>query len=170
MELTISIATENDADVLNVLINGAYRGDHSRKGWTTEADLLDGLRTDAANIIELMRKPNADFLKCGNDKEILGCVYLEQQQQKIYLGFLSVSPEHQAFGIGKKLLLAADDYAKEKNCTSVYMTVITLRPELIAWYKRNGYHETGETKPFPSNDKFAIPKQPLQLAVLEKNI
>ena len=167
--MNISTATEDDVQYLDVLINSAYRGEYSKKGWTTEADLLGGLRIDANSLKELVQKPNAVFLKCCYDNgEILGCVYLEKQDTKMYLGFLTVSPILQASGIGKQLLAAAEKYTTENNCISVYMTVISLRKELVAWYERHGYNPTGETKPFPTDEKFGIQKQPLELMVMEK--
>jgi len=81
----------------------------------------------------------------------------------------SVSPSAQGKGIGKKLLAAADDYAREHNCASIFMTVITVREELIAWYERNGYRKTGKVVPFPVDERYGIPTQPLEMLVLEKH-
>jgi len=164
-------AAHSDIPVLVRLINSAYRGEGSKKGWTTEADLLDGTRTDEANISDLMNDENSVFLKCLNEQaRIIGSVYLQKQNDKLYLGMLSVSPEMQAAGIGKRLMAAADDYAIKNNCKSIFMTVISVRNELIAWYERHGYKKTREKKAFPIGEKFGIQKQPLELIVLEKNI
>lgn len=165
-------ATLADVPVLNVLINSAYRGESSKKGWTTEADLLDGIRTDSESLSELLNKPGSVMLLYKNDDEkIVGCVNLQKQNDKIYLGMLTVNPELQGGGVGKRLLKASEDYAKENGCTKIYMTVISLRKELIAWYERQGYHVTGEKKPFPMNDpKFGLPKTQLDFIVMEKNI
>ncbi|MEO7768278.1 MAG: GNAT family N-acetyltransferase, partial [Ferruginibacter sp.] len=92
------------------------------------------------------------------------------QQMQLYLGMLTVSPEIQSRGIGKQLLQAAEKYGLEKNCTVISMTVIDTRNELIDWYKRHGYNITGETRPFPADPSFGIPKQPIQFLVLEKKI
>jgi ribosomal protein S18 acetylase RimI-like enzyme len=81
-----------------------------------------------------------------------------------------VSPALQAKGIGKQLLAAAELYASEQGCQAVEMTVISIRHELIAWYNKRGYHSTGISKPFPVDDKFGIPKQPLEFIVLEKKL
>jgi len=102
--------------------------------------------------------------------QIRGCVYLQKQEMKLYLGMLTVFPALQAKGIGKKLLKAAEVYATGQQCTIITMTVITIRHELIEWYQRHGYQPTGEKKPFLSNAKFRIPKQPLELMVLEKQL
>jgi ribosomal protein S18 acetylase RimI-like enzyme len=101
---------------------------------------------------------------------MVGCVYLLQQRSQLYLGMLTVAPHMQAQGIGKELLFAAEKYGCEINCTSVVMTVIDKRHELIEWYKRHGYHSTGEIRPFPTSPSFGIPNQPLQYMVLEKYI
>lgn len=170
--MSISKAATEDIPALVKLVNSAYRGEASTKGWTTEAHLLKGeLRTDETNLLQQINNPNAVVLKYSNDDGLItGCVYLDQQQDKLYLGMLSVSPTVQSQGIGKKLLQAAEQIAKEQQCHSVYMTVISVRYELIEWYKRHGYNPTGETKPFPKDDRFGVPVQELEFIVLEKSI
>jgi ribosomal protein S18 acetylase RimI-like enzyme len=168
--MPISKATVEDISSLLKVINAAYRGEASTKGWTTEAHLLVGeLRIDEASLLELFNNKNAVVLKfINNNEEILGNVYLEKQNDKLYLGLFSVSPDAQSQGIGKQLLKAANDYAIEQNCSSIYMTVISARHELIAWYVRHGYNRTGESKPFPVDEKFGKPTQRLELIVLQK--
>lgn len=167
----ISKATENDIPDLLTLVNGAYRGESSRAGWTTEADLLDGIRTDESSLIEMLHHPNATILTCTDAAGIMvGCVYLETLGLSVYLGMLSVLPQLQAKGIGKRLLKAAEDFAKEEGCTMMEMTVISVRHELIGWYERHGYFKTGETEPFPTGEKFGIPKQRLEFNVMKKNL
>jgi ribosomal protein S18 acetylase RimI-like enzyme len=169
--MNISKATLQDIPQLVTLINSAYRGEHSKKGWTTEADLLGGVRTDPDSIEKMMNKQSAVILKfCNEDKVLQGCVYLEKKENKMYLGMLTVSPLEQAKGIGKKLLFAAEKYAGDQKCSIVEMTVISVRDELIKWYQKHGYYKTGITKPFPSDSKFGIPKQPLEFIVMEKEI
>jgi len=169
--MSIIPAKQSDIPALVKLINGAYRGEGSKKGWTTEADLLDGTRTDEANISDLLSDPNAVILKCVNDEsKIIACVYLQKQESRLYLGMLTVSPELQGAGVGKRLLAAADEHAIKNSCHSVFMTVISVRQELIGWYERHGYKKTGETKPFPVGEKFGIQKQPLELIVMEKEL
>lgn len=169
--MTISIAVAADIPQLNILINGAYRGEAAKKGWTTEADLLDGVRTDETALAALLHKPGATLL-CGKDEKniIVGCVYLEKQGDTFYLGMLTVSPVMQGSGIGKLFLKAAEEFAKKEHAASITMTVISVRHELIAWYERHGYHSTGETKPFPTDPAFGIPRQPLEFIVMKKII
>jgi len=166
---SISQAVEQDAEELVHLINSAYRGESSKKGWTTEADLLDGIRIDEASILELLRKPGAVLLKSVNENdELVGCVYLQKQSDQLYLGMLTVSPELQAKGIGKQLLSAATAYAIQQHSSVITMNVISIRHELIAWYERHGYQQTGKTKPFAVDPRFGRPAQDLEFIVLEK--
>jgi len=169
--MEIKIAGANDIPALVQLINSAYRGDSSKKGWTTEADLLDGARTDKINLADLIADAKGVIVKCVDETEqIIGCVNLQKHGEKLYLGMLTVSPKLQGAGIGKRLLGEAITYAKKNDCSSIYMTVISVRHELIAWYERHGYKKTGEMKPFPIGEKFGIQKQPLELMVMEKKV
>lgn len=162
---------KKDIDELVTLVNSAYRGESSKKGWTTEADLLDGTRTDVASIQSLVERPGSAILVCRNEQNlIVGCVHLQKENDSMYLGMLTVSPEMQAMGIGKKLLHAGEVHATQMECDAVVMTVIDTRKELIAWYIRHGYIPTGETKPFPANPSFGIPLQPLQFIVFKKKL
>ena len=171
-ELTIKIATKEDISQLEKLVNGAYRGEGSKKGWTTEADLLDGIRTNKDVLSGMINRGDSIVLKCINATgELVGCVYLQNKEEKLYLGMLTVSPDIQDQGIGKKLLQAAEEYAQTQQCSAITITVISLRQELIKWYERRGYKATGEKKPFPSNDpRFGLPKQDLEFIVMEKKL
>ena len=170
--MIITKATVDDIPALVPLINSAYRGEASKKGWTTEAHLLKGaLRTDTPSITELIQQPGAAFFTCVSSGGIIsGCVFLQKQERGLYLGMLTVSPDLQAAGIGKQLLAFADQYAIELGCAAIFMSVISLRTELIAWYERHGYHITDERKPFPVDDRFGVPVQPLEFVIMEKII
>lgn len=160
-----------DLPQLEILINSAYRGDSSKKGWTTEADLLDGIRTDVDSLKEMISRSGATILQSFTEHNLLqGCVYLEKRQNKMYLGMLTVSPILQAKGIGKQLLSEAENYAQSQECSLIEMTVISIRTELIEWYKKRGYKDTCEKRPFPNDVKFGIPKQPLEFIVMQKEI
>ena len=168
--LQFSVASQADIPALNNLVNSAYRGDASKKGWTTEADLLGGIRTDSDSLRRLLEQPDSVIITCLEVGKLIGCVYLHKQENKMYLGMLTVSPELQDRGIGKELLKVAEAYALTKSCFYMVMTVITLRNELIKWYERRGYRDTGERKPFPGDPRFGIPKQPLEFLVMEKQL
>jgi ribosomal protein S18 acetylase RimI-like enzyme len=167
---TISIAEPVDIPALVLLINRAYRGEESRRGWTTETDLLAGdIRTNAENLASLMQPNTAAFLKCTEaDDQIVGCVYLDKRGNRLYLGMFSVEPERQGAGIGKKLLFAAEEHALRHDCHTIFMQVISVRTELIEWYLRHGYRLTGERKPFDVDPLFGDPRSPLDFVFLEK--
>jgi ribosomal protein S18 acetylase RimI-like enzyme len=162
-------STLNDVPELTLLINSAYRGESSKKGWTTEANLIDGQRIDEASLTELMEDPDAIILKHTDDNgSTTGCVYLQKRGSKLYLGMLTVSPELQAGGVGRRLLLAAEEYSRSINYNTIVMTVITTRTELLNWYERRGYQKTGEVIPLNIPQKYGILKQPVDMFILQK--
>ena len=160
--ITFRTATPTDALALSQLVNSAYRGDSSKKGWTTEADLLGGQRTDAEKILEMIQDPCSRIELAMENDQILGCVYLKQENETLYFGMLTVNPDLQAKGIGKLLLNHLETVARHLKCHTIRMTVISVRTELIAFYERRGYQFTGKTEPFPENDpRFGLPKTKL---------
>jgi ribosomal protein S18 acetylase RimI-like enzyme len=115
--------------------------------------------------------PDAIILKHTDDNgRITGCVYLQKRGNKLYLGMLTVSPELQAGGIGRKLLFASEEYAHSINYNTIIMTVITTRTELLNWYERRGYQKTGEVIPLNIPEKYGILKQPIDMFILEKAV
>lgn len=168
--MNIRIATLADIPQLDMLVNSAYRGDSSKKGWTTEADLLSGIRTSEEQLAKMINKPNAVILVAEEVEQLQGCVFLEQVQDVLYLGMLTVMPQLQAKGMGAQLLQASENRAYQLGLPKIKMTVITVREELIAWYKRKGFVDTGKREPFPDDPNFGLPKQPLEFMVMEKNL
>ncbi|OCX54158.1 GNAT family N-acetyltransferase [Mucilaginibacter sp. PPCGB 2223] len=166
----IKRATVTDVPALVKLINRSYRGDAAAKGWTTESHLLDGIRIDAETLTGYIQDKDTIILKCINNNELQGSVYINKKDSDIYFGMLTVDPDRQNTGIGKLLLKHVEWFAREQNCNRIYMTVITIREELIAWYERHGFKKTGEVNPFPEDTRFGIQKQPLELLVMEKYI
>ncbi|WP_295905493.1 GNAT family N-acetyltransferase [uncultured Bdellovibrio sp.] len=174
MHIEFTQADDSHVEDLVELVNSAYRGDSSKEGWTTEADLLDGQRADEDGIREIINKDDSVILIAEDDDtgDLLGCVHLEKQGAKCYLGMLTVDPTLQSQGIGKMLLAESEALAQFWDCTTIFMTVISVRTELIAWYEKHGFRNTGEKKPFPYGDeRFGIPKvKNLEFTVLEKKI
>jgi len=164
-------AVPSDAAALALLVNSAYRGDSSRAGWTTEADLLGGQRTDVREILRLIEAEDSRLLLALNNAEIVGSVHLGRvDAMTAYLGMLVIKPVLQGRGLGSQLVRVAETRAiDEWNAARMEMQVITLREELIAYYERRGYRRTGETRPFPDGPEFGLPKvDNLQFVVLEK--
>ncbi len=172
MSLTLRPATRADIPALHRLVENAYRGEEAKKGWTHEADLLDGQRTDVEALAEVIDDPARVILLACQDDALVGCVMLAQQDDgSAYLGMLSVEPGRQAAGLGRDLLASAEaDAAARFGASRIEMTVIRQRPELIAWYERRGYALTGATADFPLDDeRFGLPRhRDLQFVVLAK--
>jgi ribosomal protein S18 acetylase RimI-like enzyme len=167
----ITKALQSDIPALNILVNSAFRGESSKKGWTTEADLLGGIRTDENTLTDSLNEPKTTIFKYCEGENILGMVMLKNQGDSLYLGMLTVAPDLQGGGIGKQLLHASEAFAKAEGLPKIMMTVISIRVELVAWYERHGYVRTGEVRPFPMDDpKFGLPKQFLEFEVMEKEI
>jgi ribosomal protein S18 acetylase RimI-like enzyme len=167
----ITKATIEDVSALNKLINSAYRGESSKKGWTTEANILEGKRTTESELMEILQDKKNSLLKYSENDQILGCVLLKEKDNELYLGMLTVSPELQNSGIGKKLMQQAEVFASDLGLPKIVMTVISVREELISWYKRKGFVDTGLREPFPVSEVFSqTTKEPLEFMVLEKRI
>jgi len=154
-------ADVDDVAAIVALVESAYRGDVSWQGWTTEADLLDGQRTDPAGVAELIAKPDCRILLAESDGRLLACAHIERQDAVGYFGMFSVRPDLQGGGVGRALLEEAERIARaEWHCGEMQMTVISIRDELIAWYERRSYRRSGIFKPFPYGDaRFGIPKR-----------
>jgi len=154
-------AAAGDVATIVALVESAYRGDASRKGWTTEADFLDGQRTDPVGVAALIGKPGNRILLAEQGGRMLACCHLEQQGDACYFGMFAVDPTLQGGGVGKLMMNEAERIAaREWQCIQMEMTVITIRAELIAWYERRGYQRSGVFKPFPYGDeRFGIPKR-----------
>ena len=170
---TIRPATSDDLPALHILVESAYRGDSARRGWTHEADLLDGQRTDVEALSDLLADPTQAVLVVDVDNTLVGCVCItDKGQGTAYLGMLSVDPERQAGGLGRRLVRAAEDAARRFGADRMEMTVIHSRGELIVWYDRLGYAATGERRPFPVDDvRFGLPKaSDLTFVVLARDL
>lgn len=168
----IAVATTQDIAPITVLLNEAYRGEKSKQGWTSEAHLISGnIRTTENDLRSIISLPSSIILKYINGKnEIIGCVNLQKRNNKIYLGMLAVLPHLQGNGAGRQLLKAAEEYATSSECAVIYMTVISVRTELINWYMKYGYNDTGERKAFNEDGMTGKHKQPLEFIVLEKRV
>lgn len=159
--LRFRAAAAEDVAPLVALVNSAYRGESSKAGWTTEADILGGQRTDADKAREMIATPGSRVeLAFAEDGALVACVHLKKEADgSCYLGMLTVDPARQAGGLGKELLRRSEELAREWKCPRMRMTVISVRAELIAYYERRGYRRTGKTEPFPEDDpRFGLPK------------
>ncbi|GAA5005480.1 GNAT family N-acetyltransferase [Pseudoluteimonas lycopersici] len=166
-------AVEADIPALVALVTSAYRGDASRAGWTTEADLLDGNRIDPEVLRGDILRADSRILLAERGGETLGCAHVCIEDGAGYFGMFAIRPDLQGAGLGKLLLAEAERVVREDwKLPAMRMTVIDVRDELIAYYERRGYRRTGIKKPFPATDpRFGIPlRNDLRFEVLEKNL
>ena len=164
-------ATQADIPALVALVTSAYRGDVSRQGWTTEADLLDGQRIDPDVLARDIGRARSRILVAERGGEMLACAHVAEEDGAGYFGMFSVRPDLQGGGVGKAMLAEAERIAREEwQLPTMRMTVIDIRDELIAFYERRGYARTGIKKPFPYGDeRYGIPKRAnLRFEILEK--
>lgn len=165
-------ASTDDVRAIVALVNSVYRGDSSRLGWTTEADLLDGQRTDAEEVAQLLAASESEFLLADDAHGLLGCAHLKRDGDVAWFGMFSVRPGRQGQGLGQEFLQEAERRVRQLWAVGgMRMSVISLRSELIAYYERRGYGRTGDTLPFPADPRFGTPKvEHLEFMVLEKRL
>ncbi|MDF6040787.1 GNAT family N-acetyltransferase [Streptomyces sp. JH14] len=160
-QLTFRDATDADVPALVALIQSAYRGDSSRAGWTTEADILQGQRTDPDGVRQVVGASGSRLLVVERDEVLIACCQLEHRGEAAYFGMFAVRPDLQGGGLGKAVIAEAERTVQDSwGATEMHMTVISVREELIAWYERRGYRRTGRMSPFPyGDDRFGIPQR-----------
>jgi len=171
--LSFRNAGMDDIDAIVALVESAYRGDASRRGWTTEADLLDGRRTGVDEVTACLQRPRSRLVMAERDGAMLACAHVAEEDGAGYFGMFSVDPGRQGEGIGKQVLAEAERIVRDEwALPAMRMTVIDVRDELIAFYERRGYRRTGILKPFPYGDaRFGLPRRDdLRFEVLEKNL
>lgn len=168
----IRTATAADLPAVHALVERAYRGDAARRGWTHEADLLEGQRIDVPALANMLASEALCILVAEVGGRLSGCVQVADCGDGIaYLGMLSVEPDLQAGGLGRRLIAAAEETAERLfGASRMEMTVIRQRAELIAYYERRGYRVSGEERPFPYDDpRFGLPRRhDLSFVVMSK--
>jgi ribosomal protein S18 acetylase RimI-like enzyme len=175
-DVRFRFAAETDVAAVVGLVESCYRGEASRAGWTTEADLLDGQRTDSDEVTRVVRSPRTRLLLAevshGGPHVLAGCCKLEQHADGIAdFGMFAVRPDLQGRGLGEVVRAEAERVAgRVWGAHEMRLMVLRPRDALIGWYARRGYHDTGQRVPFPYGDeRYGIPKRPgLEFAVLTK--
>ena len=165
-------ATEHDVDDIVALVQAAYRGETSRQGWTTEADLVDGQRVDADMVRAAIAGDGVVVLLVEGGALLACCELRPLDDGAAYLGMFAVRPGHQGGGIGRRVIAHATEVAQQWGADRIRLTVIEQRTELIDWYQRLGYGRTGDTEPFPYDDeRFGRPlRDDLRFVVLEHRL
>ncbi|MGA1462350.1 MAG: GNAT family N-acetyltransferase [Steroidobacteraceae bacterium] len=160
--MALEPARTTDAEAVVSLVESAFRGEPSRVGWTTEADLLGGRRTGGDEISSILDDPDqALLLKRDKAGGLEASVVLRREGEHCWLGMLAVKPALQDRGIGRQVMAEAESWAQAQwDSRRMRMSVIAQRGELISWYERRGYRLTGERKAFFYGDpRFGEPRR-----------
>ncbi len=183
--LQFRVATADDYPLVHPLVESAYRGDESKLGWTTEADLVSGSRIDAEGLLAKINAPNGAVLIATSTDDaavpiqerplVACCEVVRSSPQVAYFGLFAVSPRRQGGGIGRQVMAHAEEFCRrEWGADKMEMTVISSRRELLEWYGRRGYSKTGESRPFPFEELAKLNSKPLveglSFDVLEKDL
>jgi N-acetylglutamate synthase-like GNAT family acetyltransferase len=141
----IRAAQGADVEALAALINTAFR---------VELPFIDGDRINPDGVRAYMEK--GKFLLAEDSAGLAGCVYVELRGDRGYLGLLGVEPRRQGTGLGRKLMVAAENFFREALCAAVDLRIVSARTTLPAYYRHLGYVETG-TAPFPHDVQAKVP-------------
>jgi ribosomal protein S18 acetylase RimI-like enzyme len=172
-DLQIRPARPGDAGALTELIRSAYRGDTSRSGWTSEADLVEGERINASQVRAMIGDSGSLMLVGESQTGILACCQLQNRGSGLaYFGTFAVAPQDQGAGLGRQLMAEAEHQAVTAFAAHrLEMTVLAQQDKLIAYYERRGFRRTGQTRPFPADPRYARPlRDDLYFVVLIKDL
>jgi GNAT superfamily N-acetyltransferase len=175
--MVLTKATEADYAEIIDLANLAYRGrEGTTPSWNIEKGIVGGERlNDSLLRDELAAKPNGALLIYRDDPEgpLLGTAWLNPEGDGGWsLGLLTVHPDLQNRQLGRQLLSAVEDYARERGANRIIIGVLHVRDTLMQWYERRGYRKTGETEPWPHDDRrVGTPLvDDLRFVILEKEL
>jgi N-acetylglutamate synthase-like GNAT family acetyltransferase len=142
----VRIAERGDAERIVAVINAAFR--------LAEGFFVNRERIDIEDVVHFL--DTGKFLLVESEGLLVGCVYVEPQQDRSYLGLLAVDPARQQSGVGSMLMNAAEDYCRKLSCRFMDIKIVNLREELPDYYRRRGYVETG-TSAFPADIETQLP-------------
>jgi GNAT superfamily N-acetyltransferase len=148
----IRTATVADREAIRRLVNQAFVAERPlKKGGLDRLPLGDG---ELDRLLE-----HGTFLLLEEEGAIVACVYVEPRGERAYLGLLSITPERQRMGLGKKMNEAAEDFAREQGCRWMDLRVVSPRRDrLVPVYLRLGYAEQG-TQEYPAEvaERMSVP-------------
>jgi len=155
--MEVRAATENDFNSILTLINKAFQ---------IERFFLNEDRLTVAELESQFRA--GTFLVSEDAGQMTGCVFVKLDGERAYFGLLAVDPSRQKTGVGRRLVAAAEEFARELGAHFMDLTVVNLRTELPAIYAKLGYRVTGE-KPFPPEGLHKL-SQPVYLICMSKEL
>lgn len=167
-------AIHSDIPVIEELIENGYRNDVAKQGWTHETDLLVGARLQVGEIETCLNDSNQKFfIACEGDKQV-GVICVFRDKDWIEFGKIAVDPNCQGKGIGKILIAKVEEFVRDKwQANNLKLCVLTVRTELIDFYRRLGFEATGEIIDFVKIHPYVVLKDgvdDLFIQVMEKQI
>jgi len=84
------------------------------------------------------------FVAIDSQNHLIGCVYVYPRLKGVFR--LAVEPSCRRKGYGQRLMAQAEKYAREAGWLEVFIGIVNFRPELLGYYRKLGYIETGEKK------------------------
>lgn len=155
--MKVRTATEADFDAILNLINAAFQIERFFKNQDrlSAADLHSHFKTGT-------------FLIAEESGQIAGCIFVKRTGDRAYFGMLSVEPSRQKTGIGRRLVAAAEEFAREMGARFMDLRIINLRTELPGIYEKLGYRISG-TEPYPSERNHML-TQPVHFVRMSKEL
>ena len=173
--LKFRFAQSADITKLVDLINSAYRQQHGNS-WTSEAEIVTGQRINASQLEHALSQDHFQLWIALQDEQIVACIGLTFNLYDVEIGTFCITPHFQNQGIGKQVLDFAENYVRQKirlehqHLNDFVMWVLSARTELIAYYERRGYVQTGSVDDYPLNADVGRPMIDLHLIEMRKAI
>ncbi|RZG75033.1 GNAT family N-acetyltransferase [Acinetobacter sp. WCHAc060025] len=169
-KLEFRIAQISDIPNLVLLINSAYR-QKDGNSWTSEAEIVSGDRINYQQLEQSLFQKNFKLFVAELEGNLVACIGLTFDQDNVEVGTFCIASEYQNQGIGKQALDFAEKYVvdlKLPNLNDFVMWVLSIRHELIAYYERRGYVQTGVVDEYPLDADVGIPQVDLHLVEMRK--
>lgn len=168
-KLQFRIATPDDAERIQQLVQSAFRTEDSRPDWTGHIELASNFRIDVQEVMDKIVNPeNVVMIGLDNSNALAASIEVAKRGSDYgRLSMIAVDDRYQRAGVGRQVLAYAEDYCRHTWAVEKFsLNALSTRKALIEWYMRRGYHKTGETSPFP-REKFSNVSLPDDMCFIE---
>jgi GNAT superfamily N-acetyltransferase len=135
-----------DVDAIVRLVNYAF---------LAEGPYIAGDRVDADGVREMFGK--GTFLLAEKEDTLAACVFVSPQGERAHLGLVSVDPARQGAGLGSQLMAGAEAHCRTAGYREMELRFINHRTELLRFYRKLGFAETGVTEQMPDTSRIKVP-------------
>lgn len=149
--MIIRPAELSDLDVLQAVIQRAYRGRSASASWSHEGELPEGERVSRGDLETLLGAASSRLSVAEIAGRVVGSsLVVEVAPGQCEIRLVSVDPSVQAKGVGGQLLGHAEVLAIEAFAAShAVIEVLEHKSRLIAYYQRRGYRQAEGSRPYP---------------------